>query len=203
MENFVTDEQLADFLDVTSLTAAQADALTIACEAVRRFLDQNINLVEDLELHKDGVGPDAGKAARELRLPQRPVRMVSEVRFGTDIDDEDPLDEEDWVLRGDVLKLIQGFFPLGIDNVHVKYDAGYDVGDPYGELPVPADIRYWTCVIARRFNQEMGEAVTEDIMSETIGSYSYTKDNTNSTTQFELLPAEKAGLSRVAIRKYV
>lgn len=74
------------------------------------------------------------------------------------------------------------------------------IGADAGIKPVPANLVFWTKVICRRQINMMGPHNSGNIVSETIGSYSYSRDSTLLDGKHDLTPAECAGLDNFAIR---
>ena len=141
-----------------------AISLDSACESVRTYLGQVVNkITDDVEIH-------SGSIRKKLRLRQRPVRSVAEVKV-----DDVVLDATTYKVRGHVITLPDDTWASGNDNVAVKYTHGWDVAEPTS-FPVPADIRLVALLIARRVYQAVGYTQTGSagtIIKESIGEYSY------------------------------
>jgi len=167
--------------------------LDSACQTVRTYLGQYINLIEDdVEVH-------SGTGRRKLRLRQRPVRAVTEVKI-------DDLVTTNYTVRGAIITLKgSDVWTYGNDNVEVTYDHGWDIVDtPDPQEGVPADIRLVTLLIARRVFDNVGESsgVTGALTGETIGDYSYTLSDASATaitSAAELVEAERYVLDRYRI----
>lgn len=139
-------------------------ALDSACQAVRTYLGQTINKVtDDVEIH-------SGRYGKKIRLRQRPVRSVTEVKI-----DGTVIAATNYSVRSHIVTLIDGsLWGKGNDNVSIKYTHGYDIGEPSDDN-VPADIRFVALSIAKRVWNDLGaDAASGAIVSETIGDYSYT-----------------------------
>jgi hypothetical protein len=164
-------------------------ALDSACTAVRTYLGQNINLVEnDVEIR-------SGNGRRKMRLRQRPVRSVSSI-----VVDDETIDLDTVSVRGAVLTMKdRGWWQPGDDNIVVTYTHGWDVIEtPEPQNGVPADIRLVTLLVARRIYEAVGFVQTGAqggaIISETIGEYSYTLSDaaeTSMASAAELVDGEK------------
>jgi hypothetical protein len=138
--------------------------LDSACQAVRTYLGQTINLVTgDVEIH-------SGRYGKKIRLRQRPVRSVTSV-----VVDDEVIDPTNYSVRGHVVTLIDGsLWWKGNDNVEITYDHGWDLSEASDDN-VPTDIRYVALSIARRIWNDLGaDTAAGAIVSETIGDYSYT-----------------------------
>lgn len=206
MTDWITVEDLADFMEVDELLLVPAEnAVASACDAVRKYLDQTITFVADDEFRRDGKGADAGRASRQLRLPERPVRAVTSLT----IDGVAQVADTDYVVRplraeddgiGCQIKLLTGFLPQGVDNIVVVYDHGWGLDGSMVDLPIPSLLLYWTKVIARRHYLRQGKKDTAGKQAETIGAYAYTNDVSVSEAKYDLTPAEMAGLENFAIR---
>ena len=144
-----------------------AIALDAACQSVRTCIGQDVNLVtDDIEVH-------SGSGRRKMRLRQRPVRSVSEVKVDGTVVSATLYNVRDAIISytgSDV-------WSFGNDNIYVKYTHGWDVAEPT-TFPVPADIRFVALVVARRVYESVGfvqsGSVGGVLTGETIGDYSYT-----------------------------
>lgn len=196
------------FLDATlddsgGRVTAACDA---ACQVIRDYLHQTINLVRDdiVTLH--------GRGREMVILPQLPVVDVTSV-----FEDEDELIEDDdyvWddagivYRRASVLSLAWSF---GRNNVVITYDHGWaitddDVVEPNsGDEPVvelvPSDIRMVAKALAARMLRAGNVSVAAGsggIVKETIGDYSYELDSASASAErsLDLLDVEKAALDR-------
>jgi len=164
--------------------------LDSACEKVRTYLGQTINLVaDDIEIH-------SGSGRRKLRLRQRPVRSVSEVKI-----DDVIMAASTYNVRGAIVTFTDtDTWTNGDDNISVKYTHGYDISEP-SDNNVPADIRLVALLLASRIYQSIGVPIAVGGLSgETIGDYSYTLDNSaSSASAIELYEAEKYCLDKYRI----
>ena len=143
-----------------------AITLDTACTAVRTYLGQDINLVEnDVEFH-------SGTGRRKLRLRERPVRSVTKIEY---VPSGNVVPASSYSVRDAVISFYENTWEYGNDNIKVTYTHGWDVEEPT-TFPVPADIRFVTMSLARRLYTDVGEqsaATTGGIIAETIGDYSY------------------------------
>ena len=164
--------------------------LDSACQKIRTYLGQTINLVEDdIEIH-------SGSGRRKIRLRERPVRSVSEVKI-----DDVVMDPTTYNVRDAIVTFTDtDTWTQGDDNVSVTYTHGYDLAEP-SDINVPADIRLVALLLSARIYQNIGVPILIGGLSgETIGDYSYTVDNAASTTSaIELYEAEKYCLDRYRI----
>jgi len=164
---FISTTDLEAILDVT---LADPNALSVkialdsACTAVRTYIGQDINLVED------DVEVRSGSGRRKLRLRQRPVREVSAVYI-----DDELVPAEDYKVRGTpgVVTMINGsWWTPGDDNVEITYTHGWDLTEE-SDMSVPSDIRIVALNMARRVWLDIGSELSGAIVSETIGDYAY------------------------------
>jgi len=172
---FIGTNDLSDLLgeDVTTSDLAVI-AVDSACEAVRTFLDNPVNLVEDEVVHLDGTG------TYHLVLPRPPVREVSAVtELATALTEEAELVVDvDFVLeRGGLLRRIDQVWLRAYGNVEVTYTHGWDIEETPTWERVPSDIRSVALSLAQR-KYQAGSSATAGLTSETLGAYSYTVDPT-------------------------
>lgn len=164
--------------------------LDSACQKVRTYIGQTINLVQnDVEVH-------SGSGRMKLRLRERPVRSVSEVKI-----DDKVMDPAGYNVRGAIITFTDmDYWWKGDDNIRVTYTHGYDLGEP-SDNNVPADIRLVALLLAARIWQYIGVPIAVGGLSgETIGDYSYTLDTAGSTSSaIELYEAEKYCLDKYRI----
>jgi len=210
---FISAQDLSDYLgrDV-SADPRTVIALDSACEVVRGYIGQTINLVEDDEVFVDGTG------TRSLLLPQLPVVGIAEVTtFDRNGEDETALTEgvDFKIGDGGVLWRISaegstgwGIWPWGHRNIFVVYTHGYTVipvtasgdsgitGEDFG---VPSDIRLVALQIAGRVYSQSA-VVAGGMQSETIGKYSYTLSDSGSSSAL-LYPEEQHVLDRYRQRR--
>lgn len=186
MEPFISTGDLENYLGQTVTTDSAVIAIDAACEVVRGYINQTINLVEDDEVFLDGTGRPG------LLLPELPVVSIAEVTtYDRNGEDETSLIEgTDFKVGGSgILWRIAsssagspGYrWPPGHANILVVYTHGWavtDLGSGTGTDTtdgVPSDIRRIALGIAAR-DYTMGAKVSAGIRSETISatSYSYT-----------------------------
>lgn len=184
---------LADLSDLLGSDVSTEDlaviAIDSACESVRTYLDNPVNLVEDEIIRLDGSG------TYRLVLPRPPVREVTAVtELATTTTDEVILDAEvDFVLeRGGILRRIDYVWLRGSGNIEVTYSHGWDISEAPVWERVPSDIRRVALELAKRLYQA-GQVAAGGITSETVGSYSYTVDPAAGGA-LELTPHEMARL---------
>ena len=190
---FISVSDLEAWLDETIVdpnSLAVKITLDSACQKVRTYIGQTINLVEDdVEVH-------SGSGRRKLRLRERPVRSVSEVKI-----DDEVMDPSTYNVRDAIITFIEtDYWWNGDDNIYVTYTHGYDIVEP-SDFNVPADMRLVALLLAARIYQNIGvPVITGGVSGETIGDYSYTVDTSGSTSSaIELYDAEKYCLDRYRI----
>lgn len=185
LDDYITIDDLADYMEVDVLTTENALMAIYAAEAsVRRYLDQDITSSTGVEVHD-------GTDRQVLRLRQRPVRRVDYVMV-----DDVQLSSGEWKVRGARIALPNGYFTYGLDNVQVQYLHGYDLTS-HGDYSVPADIKLVTLSAARRAYMARGETGNVE-ESETIGKYSYTM-KADGLDEVQLLESEMLVLDRYLI----
>jgi len=213
MQPFISSADLSDYLRRSVTSDASRIALDSACEVVRGYIGQTLNLVEDDEVYIDGTG------TRSLLLPQLPVVSIAEVTtFDINGEDETTLTEDVDFKIGDagVLWRISapgstgwGLWPWGHRNIFVVYTHGYGVGplatgsgdsgmtgDAFG---VPSDIRLVALQIAGRVYSQSA-VVAGGMQSETIGKYAYTLSDAGASSSL-LYPEEQHILDRYRQRR--
>ena len=194
---------LADLSAFTKLTIEEADALAImsldaACETIRTYIGQHVNLVRDDEAFLSGNN-GAG-----LLIPELPVVQIHSVTVNGD-------EVTDWmVAAGGVLVRTAdtrrglGDWDAGFANVRIVYDHGWAVTeedvvqDESGEPDVhrvPSDLRMIALRIAA--STYLTSSMNRGIRQESIGSYSYTMDHSTAS----LTDWEKRLLDRYVVRK--
>lgn len=153
-------------------------AVDAACEVVRGYIRQHVNLVLDDEVLLDGNNKDA------ILLPELPVLAVTDVTTTEDDGTDQLILTEGVEFRlgdgGILWRIDLGSWPWGHRNIAVTYDHGYGVEEPgSGDdwEAVPSDMRLVALEVAAGvYNSGLtgtgGTGV--GITSETIGSYSYT-----------------------------
>lgn len=197
---FVSSDDLSALLGVA---ANPADLLTkmsldAACESVRSYLGQDVNLVtDDVEYHSG-----RGWQHNRIRLRQRPVRSVTSVQmFPFDDAPTTLVAGDDYVVRDALVIIISGsYWDEWAENIKVTYTHGWDVVPPL-DKPVPADIRLVALSAARRIYVAMGEVDDAGAFrQETMGTYSYTVGGREGATSVvELMSSEMAVLDRYRV----
>jgi hypothetical protein len=196
---FVSSDDLAAF---TGLTINASDlktkiALDSACDAVRSYLGQDINLVEDdVEWHSGH-----GYLHDRIRLRQRPVVAITEVRIdvvagstGTVLAAANYNVRDSFIVRTDA-----SYWLSGNDNIKVTYDHGWVIPPVSASASVPADIRLVALSAARRVYSGVGAADASGFGGERIGDYEYTNPKGTATSVAELIMAEMDVLDRYRI----
>ncbi len=193
---FVSSDDLAGFMGVTVDPSALKTkiALDSACDAVRSYLDQDINFVSaDVEYHSGH-----GYQHDRIRLRQRPVVAVTSIYVDTNWTTLVPTDV--YHLRDSFIVILDmSWFATGNDNIKVTYDHGWVCPPTSQSAAVPADIRLVALSAARRVYSGVGTADAAGFGGETIGDYSYTNPGGAATSVAELLMAEKDVLDRYRI----
>jgi hypothetical protein len=200
---FVSSDDLAAFTGLTIDSAALKTkiALDSACDAVRSYLDQEINLAtNDVEWHSGH-----GYMHDRIRLRQRPIVEVTEVRedvvaggTGTVLDPANYNVRDSFIVRTDA-----SYWLSGNDNVKVTYDHGWVVPSTSQSASVPADIRLVALSAARRVYSGVGVSDAAGFGGERIGDYEYTNPKGTATSVAELLMAEMDVLDRYRISSYL
>ena len=170
---FVGTEDLGNYLrlELDDTDDLGVIAVNAACDTVRSYLGQQVDLVSGDAVNLDGSGTDA------LLLPELPVVEITSVTtYDADGNDEEPLtvDEDYRIGTGGILWRIPRYnvWPLGHANIAVVYSHGYDTsissgsGDCYGG--VPSDIRLIAVQLAARI-YDIGM-----VQQEAAGSWSAT-----------------------------
>jgi hypothetical protein len=180
--------------EVTDDDLITAIALDAGCQAVRSYIGQTINYVEDDVEELDGNG------RLQIRLKERPIRDLTSVAV-----DGNLLTPEMFNLRDSVLRRTDRIaWPYGFANVVVTYSHGWDAipdDDPSDDVLVPADLRLVALLSAKRVYTSVG-MVSGTPTSETIGSYSYSLSSAAESAA-QLLDPEKAVLDLYRIGKIV
>ena len=216
---YISLGDLTIFMQVTpgSLSAALGQlSINAAMASVRKYLDQEITWHANDAVQLDGTGTDA------LRLPQRPVVSVAEVKL-----DGTVIAATEYFRRGSILYLPSSWpyissgrtrWNRGRGNIFVTYSHGYcvetptdsDFSDSAGDFAggcsgetVPADIILVTLSAARRGFETAGQEDTSALGGETIGSYSYTLLAEKIASATELVLAERRVLAGYRIKKVV
>lgn len=203
MQPFISTADLEAYmeLDAGDLTGSNMAiiALDSACEIVRGYISQTVNLVEDDVVLFNGNGRP------RLILPEMPVVNVTAVTEDT----TELTPDDDWYVdRAGILhrKTAYEVWPVGVGNIEVTYTHGWaaieaDVDEENGICRVPSDIRRVALGIARRVYTSTG-AESGGIVQETMGSYSYTQDNSSSSSGGDggdLLDGERVVLDRYRV----
>lgn len=137
----------------SDLETAVALALESACQEIRNYTGQTIDLVTGDTEALDGTG------RRRMLLPQLPVLAVNTVTIDLGLDTEEILTDYVSAYGGQLWRSLG--FPVGVSNVTVDYDHGYD--------PIPADLAGIAVSVAR----SAVNATPLGIISESIDGYSY------------------------------
>jgi hypothetical protein len=203
---FISAQDLSDHLgrDV-SADPRTVIALDAACDVVRGYIRQTINLVRDDEVWLDGNG------LRQLLLPELPIVEVTDVvtydRYGVLLRD-DLIQGTDYIVDGaGVLTYLGWRWPAGRQNVWVLYTHGWDLVEEapvYGyedaTPTVPSRIRIVALQLAARIFSA-GSQGAGAIRSETIGKYSYTLADAGNTSPIALLEREERILDEYRLRR--
>lgn len=168
---FISEADLEAFLGVPVLTDLMlAIALDSACDAVRSFIGQRINRVNGDVIYLDGTGRDS------FRLPERPVREITEIMEDGSVVDPGTYPSQDWMYdpKSGVVSRQNLRWRSGRHNIKVTYSHGYDVTAPF-DMVVPADLRMVTLVVARRIYKNVNDSASAGgvLKSESIGAYEY------------------------------
>lgn len=175
---FISIDDLNDFLGTT--IAGDDDraimALDAACQTIRSYVEQTLNLVRDDMVHFRGF--------QTLILPELPVIQINEVTLDGDVVAADDF----YVGFGGILYVrdwrLTHWSSHWDDIVTVDYDHGYAVietdvvQDESGQADVermPSDIRMVALRIATGMYQAASAGVTAGMRSESLGAYSYTR----------------------------
>lgn len=186
MAAFVTVAELEAYLQRDLDDAAATEALDAACQAIRDYLGQQLDYVQNEVVRLHGTG------RRTILLPELPVNAVDAVSI-----DEDgvttALVAGDWWVDGASGVLFRvgtnGIrWPGGVANVTVTYDHGYMV--------VPASIASVAMSLASRLYH--AATFTPGMRSEQLGASSYVRDDTATNG---LVGLEKQTLDRYAQRR--
>lgn len=215
---FISTADLATFMHVDEATlnpALASLAVAAAQQRVRNFLNQQITLVTDDVVLIDGNG------SRQIRLPERPVRSITQIKENGNV-----LDPSEYTLRRSLVIRVGGqieiwtwptelmfdVWRVGVGNIEVTYTHGWDVGEidsdgsdsDYEPLHVPADILLVALKAAKRGYESMGEDAEEWVdKQETIGAYSHTlSDAVLAAAGVSLLPGEETVLGDYKIKGY-
>lgn len=193
---------LATFMGVTSSSLNQALAslsISSAMASVRSYVDQELTFHQNDSIRLDGTG------TTRLRLPERPVRLVTSVT-----EDDTVLAATDYVLRDSILTRLQNLVWSAVEpaNIAIIYSHGWDVGDvdanisdsDFDQLHIPADLVLATLSVARRSYEHSGLVAVGAVKSETIGGYAYTLDDSAVEEGTDLIPAEEHVLDRYRFR---
>jgi hypothetical protein len=196
---FVSTVDLANFLNTTvEVDDARAIiALDAACQTIRTYTEQTLNLVRnDVQTYR---------GFQTLLLPELPVVQVNSVMLRGDL-----VDADDWFLAFGGEVVVKDWRRLRFqwdDIVEVDYDHGWAVEesdivqDESGEGDVdrmPSDIRMVALRLAAGLFQTSG--VSAGMRSESLGAYSYTRMDGALGTGI-LADAEKVILDRYRVKK--
>lgn len=174
MSNFATVAELAAYLsrDIDNDDASALLALSLASDAVRAYIGQEISIVEDEELTLDGTGTTL------VLLPELPVTDVSSVI-------EDGLEltyDEDfyWSAQGELIRVEPRWEGITrverpweslkrIERRWIKKPRAIVVTYSHGYATVPGPIKGATLALAGRLVDSPA-----GVKQETIGAYSVT-----------------------------
>ena len=199
---FVSTVDLANFLNTTveEDDARAIIALDAACQTVRTYTEQTLNLVrDDLQTFRGGPPP--------FLLPEQPVVQVNSVTVNDEL-----VDEADWYVGfGGVLfiKDWRRWWNNWDDVAVVDYDHGWAieeadiVQDESGEGDVdrmPSDIRLVALRLAAGQYQMASAGTSAGMRSESLGAYSYTRMDGALGTGILSAP-EKMILDRYRVKK--
>lgn len=198
MEPYIGLNDLSDALgeDVSSSDLAVI-TLDAACEMVRGYIDNQVNLLEETII-LDGNGRP------RLVLPRPPVRSVSLIV----LDNDSLVSEDDYTLEAaGVIRRLSGVWDRGMGNLEVTYEHGWDTVEPDDPeyTPedferVPSDLRAVTLGLAKRMFQAGGSSTGGGVIQESIGdgdySYRVSEGALATTTQQTLLDIERTVLER-------
>ena len=125
MAAFVTVAELEAALQRDLDDAAATEALDQACQAIRDYLGQRLDWVENEVIRLHGTG------RRTILLPELPVNAVDAVSV-TDNEATTALVATDWWVDGRSGVLFRvgtngTRWPGGVANIQVTYDHGYQV----------------------------------------------------------------------------
>lgn len=170
---FISTDDLSAVTGGDDLTTDPTAAIVLdsACEIVRGYIDNIVNLTEEtIVLDGNGRG--------RLVLPQPPVRTVSDVLV-----DDDALTITDYELEDHgILRRIGSVWSRGIANIEITYTHGWDIAEPddpeYADPlfeRVPSDLRSVALALARRkFLAGTAAAVgVGGVIEESIGAGDY------------------------------
>ena len=205
MEPFITAADLEAFMGGATIDPdLEALALDAACQMVRDYLEQTVNLVrDDIELH-DGTGRE-GLLLKEL--PVIEVTLVEEDGVALVVEDDYVVWPGGGILWRNGGQTIPSQWSKGRQNVEVIYDHGWAVSE--GDVVetsegievdrVPSSIRLAALEAAARIVRAPSlAAVASGITGETLGAYSYTASlgAVNAVIAGGLLPEERITLDR-------
>lgn len=151
---FISSADLAAYLhiDVELEGDLAVIALDAACERVRGYVDQPLDVTTDTDYWLNGNGAEA------LLLPRFPVTAVSALSVYTDRTDTAPevlVQNTDYVLdaeKGIATRIDGSCFTRGVQNIKVTYT--------HGSATVPSDARLVALQVAARI-YEVGQVENE------------------------------------------
>ena len=206
MEPFISVDDLNAFMEGT-LTGGElmtGIALDSACQMVRDYLEQDVNLVrDDVELH-DGTGRE-GLLLKQL--PVIEVTLVEEDTVALVADNDYTVWQDGGILWRSGGQTIPSRWSKGRQNVEVIYDHGYAIteddvvesSEGVEVAVVPSSIRLAALEAAARIVRAPSlAAVASGITGETLGAYSYTASlgAINAVIAAGLLSEERVSLDR-------
>lgn len=168
---YISEADLEAFLGVSVASDLMLSiALDSACDAVRSFIGQRINRLNDDVVYLHGSGRDS------IRLPERPVREITELQLDGAVVDPGTYPDHDWMVQTNTGMIIRqnDKWRVGRNNIKVTYSHGWDVVAPFDSV-VPADLRMVTLVVARRVYKAVSNSQVPlgALKSEQMGSYEY------------------------------
>ena len=192
-----------DLNNVFGLSIPAADpraiiALDSACQTVRTYTEQTLNLVRnDVQLFR-GFPP--------FLLPELPIVQINSVTLGDDV-----IDDEDFYLGfgGAIFLKDWRRYWTWDDVVTVDYDHGWAIQEAdivqnesgQGDVDrMPSDLRMIALRIAAGIYQSAGVGVSAGMRSESLGAYSYTRMDGALGTG-ELSDPEKRLLDRYRVKR--
>ena len=195
---FVSTSDLANFLNTTieADDARAIIALDAACQTIRTYTEQTLNLVRN--------DVQTWRGFQTLLLPELPVVQVNSVTLRGEL-----VDAEDWFLAfgGEVVIKTWRQTRQWYDTVKVDYDHGWaieeadivqDESDEGDVDRMPSDIRLVALRLAAGQYQMAGTSA--GMRSESLGAYSYTRMDGAMGTGILSAP-EKMILDRYRVKK--
>lgn len=152
---FITAQDLVDHLGRgVASDPGLVIAVDSACDIVRNWTGQPINLTASATVVLDGTGTDA------LLLPGFPIVTVRSVTVDGTVVTDYVLRSDGTLIRSQVSEDVVPSWPEGRQNITVVYDHGWAIAD------VPADLAMVAVMIAARI------AVQGPLLQESLGQTS-------------------------------